>query len=232
MQARSQNGYEANNAKLMVVIRPVPQRAFRVRNGPVATVFEYLVREFHHRVERIDVGQLDDWSYAERPIRGGVELSNHASGTAVDLNAERHPLGTDPRRQFSPAQLATIDKILDELHGTVRWGGNYTGRLDPMHFEIVRPERTVAGVAEQLRKARPASPRPPAVKPTPPAPVRKDTMDLQQVYDHVEATFQATVYGDGRAVPPEKDTHQACLKVINDKLDTVLEQLAALKAKP
>jgi hypothetical protein len=229
---RSQNGYEANNPKLLVVIRPVPQRAFRVRQGPVAVVFDYLIREYHHRVERIDVGLLDDWSYAERPIRGGVQLSNHASGTAVDLNAERHPLGTDPHRQFSAAQLAQIDRILDELHGTVRYGGNYSGRLDPMHFEIVKPERLVAEVADQLRKARrPAPPRPPAVRPTP-TPVRKDTMDTQQVYDHVELTFQALAYGDGRAVPPENDRHQACLKVINYKLDLVLEQLAALKAKP
>jgi HK97 family phage portal protein len=35
----------------------------------------------------------DDWGYAERPIRGSTVVSNHASGTAIDLNATCWTLG-------------------------------------------------------------------------------------------------------------------------------------------
>jgi D-alanyl-D-alanine carboxypeptidase-like protein len=64
-------------------------------------------------------------------------LSNHASGTAVDLNADRHPLGTSPSKTFNKDQIAEIHKILAETGHLVRWGGDYTGRQDPMHFEIL-----------------------------------------------------------------------------------------------
>lgn len=148
--AVSQNGYPANDPSVLTVIRPVPTRAFRVRSGAVATVLGYVIREFDKRVEDIEPGELDDWSYNERPVRGGEDLSNHASGTAVDLDAVRHPLGTAPRGSFSEAQVNTIYAILNEVGGVVRWGGSYTGRQDPMHFEINAPESRVAAVAAKL----------------------------------------------------------------------------------
>jgi hypothetical protein len=127
--ARSQNGWTA----------PPPSLANlswitgKVRSGDVYTVFNYLCERFNAEVEKIN--RAWSWGYAYRDIRGSTTLSNHASGTAVDLNSPAHPLG--PSGTFSAKQTAAIQEILRDLEGKVRWGGNYrTDRKDEMHFGI------------------------------------------------------------------------------------------------
>ncbi len=77
-------------------------------------------------------------------------LSNHSSGTAIDLNAPRHPLGTSGT--FSATQRSHIRSILNSCNGVVRWGGDYSGRKDEMHFEInVRPgDARLAALAQRI----------------------------------------------------------------------------------
>jgi len=98
--------------------------------------------EFHDFVEPIDVGALDDWGYAFRNIRGSTDkLSNHSSGSAIDLNAPAHPLGKSGT--FNPMQIVLI-QALCRKYG-LKWGGNYKGRKDEMHFEIdLTPEKASA----------------------------------------------------------------------------------------
>jgi len=116
-----------------------------------APVLEYLMEQFDKRVERINVGEIkdDDWAFAPRNIEGTSTISNHASGTAVDLNATKHPqfkVGT-----FTPAQVTEIRKILAELDGVGRWGGDYpAARRDEMHFEINAGPAKVAAVVKKL----------------------------------------------------------------------------------
>lgn len=117
----------------LVTIEPVPGRKFRVRRE-AAHVFEWFIAEFHKSVERIDEGVLDDWSFAVRPVRGGSTPSNHASGTAVDLNAVDHPLGA--RKTFTAAQVAVIQELIEKCGRAIRWGGEYSRRKDEMHFEV------------------------------------------------------------------------------------------------
>lgn len=149
--ANSQNGYPANNVNLTSSRRvPGSNRSIRVRNGPAGDLLLWFAGQFDAHVEDIDPGPLDDWGYAERPIRGGVELSNHASGTAIDLNAPRHPLGTQPSANFSASQIGEIRRLLSLTGGAIRWGGDYTGRKDPMHFEIVASEARCATVLKSL----------------------------------------------------------------------------------
>lgn len=86
-------------------------------------------------VEKLEGKTLDDWGYAYRAIRGQEDagnLSNHASGTAVDLNATKHPLGK--RNTFTDEQEIKI-QALAAKYG-LRWGGDYKNRADEMHFEI------------------------------------------------------------------------------------------------
>ena len=158
----SQNGWRANDPSV-VASRLIPgtSRSVRVRiDAPGALLLE-VAAAFDRLVEPLDEGQLDDWGYAERPIRGGEELSNHASGTAIDLNALRHGLGTDPLASFTPAQIDTIHRILAATGGVVRWGGDYVGRKDPMHFEIndgmdlADCERGLAGLRKWVAAAPP-----------------------------------------------------------------------------
>jgi len=134
----SQNGYPANNPAL-VSSRLVPgtTRKLTVRKGPAGDLLLWVAAQFDKLVEDIEQGILDDWGYAERPIRGSTTtLSNHASGTAIDLNATSHPLATDPPANFSRHEIDAIHAIIGRTEGCVRWGGDYTGRKDGMHFEI------------------------------------------------------------------------------------------------
>jgi len=110
-----------------------------VHNGPAGDLLLEVAARFDRNVQSIDTargGVPDDWGYAERPIRGGVELSNHASGTAVDLNATKWPLGSDPSVNLNAGQIMRARQIVAACGGAVRWGGDYAGRKDPMHFEI------------------------------------------------------------------------------------------------
>ena len=122
-----------------------------VADGPAGDVLMYVAAQFDQRVEDIDTARgaaPDDWGHADRPIRGGTATSNHASATAIDLNATRHPLGA--RGTFTTAQVTEIRAILDEVAHVVRWGGDYSGRVDAMHFEIATTAATVATVARRL----------------------------------------------------------------------------------
>lgn len=151
----SQNGYAANDRTLCTTYRiRGTTRSMVFRRGPAGELLAEVIARFHARVEDIDDGQLDDWSYAERPIRGGTALSNHASGTAGDVNALEHVLGADPRDSFTQAQIDEIHKILREAQGCVRWGGDYTGRKDGMHFEIIAGEEACQAALAAMRNTK------------------------------------------------------------------------------
>jgi hypothetical protein len=152
----SQNGFPANRREL-VSSRVVPGTGVRltVRNGPAGDLLLEVASLFDRLVQDIDGGPVDDWGYAERPIRGSATISNHASGTAIDLNATRWALGSNPTVNLSGAQIDTVRRIVGATGGVVRWGGDYTGRKDPMHFEINdnRTEADCARALDQLRSA-------------------------------------------------------------------------------
>ncbi len=124
-----------------------------VRAGDVHTVLSYVAQQMHDRVEPVIAegwhGQ-DDWGFAFRPNRNNPKaLSCHASATAIDYNATRHPNGK--ANTFSARQVLEIRRILAELDGTVRWGGDFGGTKDEMHFEINASAARVALVAARLR---------------------------------------------------------------------------------
>lgn len=122
-----------------------------LRSGDVATVLFYVAAQLHDRVESGDMYSAgDEWGYSYRLNRNANNLSCHSSGTAFDWNATRHPNGK--RGTFSKAQVAEIRRILSEVGGVVRWGGDFTGTPDEMHFEIVASPATVAMVADRLTR--------------------------------------------------------------------------------
>lgn len=155
--ARSQNGWPAAESLKTRVIEPVPGVRFRiVDNNNVDAVFTYLVKQFHERVDDVTKPHpMDDWSFYFRTNRNNPnELSNHSSGTAIDLDATEHPNGVATSRTFTPRQIAEVHEILRELDGVVRWGGDYTRTVDAMHFEInVRPGG-LRKIGRKLRKGK------------------------------------------------------------------------------
>ncbi len=144
--ANSQNGWslvstsELNrNPFPQTTIVPIPG----VRQGDVATVLHYVGSEFNKKVEKlINPGC---WGYANKKIGNTNIWSNHASGTAIDLNAPKHPLGQS--KTFTAAQVAQIKSILAYCEGTVRWLEGF----DEMHFEINAGAAVVRRVAQKIQ---------------------------------------------------------------------------------
>lgn len=174
---KSQNGYSANNRKLIASYK-VPGGKLAIRRGDVATVLVYVAERFHNEVEKLK--WPGNWGYAERKIRGGRSLSNHASGTAIDLNAPRHYLGA--KNTFTKKQVAAIRRILKDCGGVVRWGGDYRGRKDEMHFEINASPAKVKKAAEAIRKKGKVTAPAPNTKRPSPAP--KNTPKFPWPNDH------------------------------------------------
>ena len=140
----SYNGWPASKDQAAIGIKsyPVPGTAIKLRGAEkVAPLLTGFAAEFHNLIEPIDGGTLDDWGYCYREVRGVPgKLSNHSSGTAIDLNSTRHRLG-----EVGTFELAKVPMIraLAKKYGLF-WGGDYRNRKDEMHFEIsVSPAKAV-----------------------------------------------------------------------------------------
>jgi hypothetical protein len=161
--ATSQNGYKAGDESLLTTFTiPGTDRKARLRKGAPGELLVAWAKWFHEHIEPIDKGQLDDWSYAYRAIRGQTEqLSNHSSGTAIDLNALKHPRGK--RGTFTPGQVSRIDKELaGPFGGAIRWGEHYQhSPVDGMHFELAASPARCAEVLAKLKPDAPAKAGPP-----------------------------------------------------------------------
>ncbi len=74
-------------------------------------------------------------SYVPRFIRGSNSvLSNHAFGTAFDINAAWNPLKKTPPLVGQKGSVRELVEIAHK-HGFY-WGGNFKNRPDGMHFEL------------------------------------------------------------------------------------------------
>ena len=145
----TQNGWEAISDSGDPRLVSFPWVTGQVRDGDVAVVLAHFAERFDAEVEPIDVAS--SWGWAYRPVRGHDEgLSNHASGTAIDLNATVHPLGSSGT--FTDEQVARLRTLLDEVAPVLAWGGDFD-RPDEMHVEIVGTPDEVAEVAARLTGA-------------------------------------------------------------------------------
>ena len=132
----SYNGYPASKDPDAIKIKSYPvkgtDRKLRCAEsvGPLLAAF---AAEFHELIEPIDEGTFDDWAYAYRMVRGNpTKLSCHSSGTAIDLNATKHPLG---KVGTFPAEKVPMIRALSKKYG-LKGGGDYKGRADEMHWEV------------------------------------------------------------------------------------------------
>ena len=147
----SYNGWPASKDQAEIGIKsyPVPGTASKLRCAEaVAPLLIGLAAEFHELIEPLNVGSLDDWGYCYRPIRGQTDkLSNHSSGTAIDLNASRHPLGQVGT--FESGKVPML-RALAHKYG-LTWGGDYKSRKDEMHFEISIDAVKVAALIKKIQ---------------------------------------------------------------------------------
>ncbi len=117
---------------------PNPEpRTLTLRDGSAGFLLVHMASWWHDDVERLDIGVWDDWGYNYRPGRGLTGLSNHAGGTAMDLNATRHPHHVPILRTFIPRQVAAIRHRLRLYQGVLDWGGDWSPEwIDGMHVEV------------------------------------------------------------------------------------------------
>ena len=132
----SYNGWPASKDQAEIGVKPYPVKGTNLKIRCAEGAGELLAAfaaEFHALIEPIDAGALDDWGYCFRMVRGTTDkLSNHSSGTAIDLNATKHALGKVGT--FDEAKVPMI-RALAKKYG-LTWGGDYRNRKDEMHFEV------------------------------------------------------------------------------------------------
>jgi hypothetical protein len=106
------------------------------------------------------------WGYSCRAISGSNNPSNHSWGLAVDINAPSNPY-------TSPLVTDMPNWMPDLWNGYgFRWGGDYSGSKDAMHYEFME---SVSAAADYTNRARAAGlgggsstiPVPPQPIPTP-----------------------------------------------------------------
>ena len=151
---QSYNGWPASKDQAEIGVKsylvPGTQRKLRCASA-VAPLLIGFAAEFHSLIEPIDEGTYDDWGWAYRDVRGVPgKLSNHSSGTAIDLNATAHPLGKVGT--FDAAKVPMI-RALAKKYG-LTWGGDYKNRKDEMHFEISIDAVKAAALISKLKETK------------------------------------------------------------------------------
>lgn len=145
----SSNGWPASKNRAEIGIKSYAIEGTSIKLACAEAVAPLLIgfaKEFHELIEPIDEAGLDDWGYCFRMVRGSpTNLSNHSSGTAIDLNATKHVLG---RVGTFPAEKVPIIRALAKKY-SLRWGGDYQNRKDEMHFEVaILPSKVEAAISK------------------------------------------------------------------------------------
>lgn len=96
-----------------------------------------------------DIKPGETWGFSCRAIRGFPDVpSNHSWGLAVDVNAPENPMG-NPLRTDIPVAVRELWKA-----HMFRWGGDYKGRKDSMHFEFMGTPADAARIIRDIMAKR------------------------------------------------------------------------------
>ena len=149
--ARSLNGWpQAGYADLSFGVVPGTSKKVTLRRDVLPLFLAYLA-DWHTTVMPIDVpGALGPDGWAVRQARTGAGLSNHASGTAVDVRYD--VLKADHKRHMTRAQINAVHALLAKYvtsdgRRVFGWGGDWKVGLycDEMHTELAQDWAAGAG---------------------------------------------------------------------------------------
>lgn len=102
-----------------------------------ATAFQAVFNEVFdkcgHDQKKVDATGISDFGgcFNIRKIAGSDNWSNHSWACAIDLSP-----GSNGFNMKSTLSTIVITAFKNQ---SARWGGDYKGRKDPMHFEFVSP---------------------------------------------------------------------------------------------
>ena len=150
MKESSYNGWPASKDQAEIGVKPYPVKGTNLKIRCAKDAGELLAAfaaEFNTLIEPVEGGTFDDWAYAYRMVRGSSDkLSCHSSGTAIDLNATKHPLG---KVGTFPAEKVPMIRALAKKYG-LKWGGDFKSRADEMHFEVAISREKAVALAKKL----------------------------------------------------------------------------------
>jgi hypothetical protein len=110
---------------------------------PAVKALDACLRHHGYEATAPDVG-----AYNCRPITGGTAYSLHAYGIALDINWQANPYGKRLVTDM-PEEMRSNIKAIRTVggHQVWRWGGDYAGNKDAMHFEVVAsPTELASGI--------------------------------------------------------------------------------------
>lgn len=112
--------------------RPLKSLSFHKKAAPALQAALNEIWEHYGRdqavIDRLGISKCAG-TYNPRKVRGSAtKWSNHAFGAAIDLNAAENGFNMK-----STIPQPVIDAFKRQ---GARWGGDYRGRKDPMHFEF------------------------------------------------------------------------------------------------
>lgn len=119
---RGQYGAPGSN---LTTIAASSGKKFKVHSA-AAESFQGFIKDLE--ASGYKIRDFDSHSYAHRAIRGGSKLSQHAYGNAIDINATSNALGST--KTDMPPNVSEM-----AAKWGLKWGGDFKGRKDPMHFE-------------------------------------------------------------------------------------------------
>jgi hypothetical protein len=150
--ATSQNGWPVEGPTRSYVVPGSSVTLTLTADASAAFCLIWCCAQWNGQIEQLDAGQCG--GYEVRPISGTNTWSNHASGTAVDLNSVKHP---QHAFTFTEAMKAQVHWIIQQTDGVVRWGGDWTvDSLDEMHIELdTLDHQHIQDVSQKLRANNP-----------------------------------------------------------------------------
>lgn len=118
-----------------------------LRAGDVSDVLRAWMIWYDRNVEDIEANYLprDEWGWS---ATNSVWNSNHLSGTAVDINATKYPMGSHNMPAAKADKVREGQRLFD---GKVFWGSVWDNP-DEMHFQIQGNATDIAPLAKRLRE--------------------------------------------------------------------------------
>lgn len=159
--SRSINGWPVIESRKDLMLRTdhIPgSNVLLVTQRDVWPLFAALAADYADTVAPLRAGECFGWAY--RTARQSAAWSDHASGTAIDLNSahEGKPGPAGGMVTMSPAQVKECSR-LKRLYRVLIWGGDAARggdyhdprSWDPMHYAI-RPGTTRADIRATIER--------------------------------------------------------------------------------